>query len=232
MKTTVLFDLDGTLLDTLQDLRSAVNHVMREHGFPERTTEETRSFVGNGVGVLISKACPEGTAPEETAQCLSEFRSWYFDHVLEQTVPYEGITEMLTACRKAGLRIGVVSNKFETAVRSLCDKTLPGLIDLAVGDLPDHPRKPDPSNVYRCMEGLGVSDTSEVIYVGDSETDIRTTVNAGIDLITVTWGFREREILLQEGALVHGRIADTPEELTSLILETGMVLRPSADPSC
>ena len=213
---TVIFDLDGTLLDTLEDLRSAVNHVLRAHNFPERSIEETMAFVGNVVGVLIDKACPDGTPAEVSSQLLKEFKQWYFEHVLEQTAPYEGIPELLEKCQAAGIRTAVVSNKFETAVQSLCDSTLPGLLDLCVGDLPEYPRKPDPANVYRCMRGLGVSDPAKVIYVGDSETDICTARNAGLPMIIVTWGFRERSLLEACGG---ENLVDTSEALWLKIRE-------------
>lgn len=184
MKTGILWDLDGTLLDTLQDLADAVNYALREFGYPPRTLEQVRQFVGNGVGRLIALAVPEGA---DSAPVLALFRTYYQSHCQCKTVPYAGILEALTALG-AKYSMAVVSNKPDQAVKTLCADYFPGLH--ACGESTGCPRKPAPDMVQRAMAEIGVD---SCIYVGDSEVDVRTAQNAGVPCLSVLWGFRSRE---------------------------------------
>ena len=191
MKTAILFDLDGTLLDTLEDLKDAVNHTLREKGYPERTLEEVRCFVGNGARKLMELAVPAGADAEDA---LSAFRTYYNAHCQVKTRPYAGIEAVLDTLKQE-YPVAIVSNKPDSAVKTLCADYFPGLY--ALGEAADCPRKPAPNMVYRAMEVLGAE---KCIYVGDSEVDVLTAKNAGVPCISVLWGFRNREELVQAGA--------------------------------
>lgn len=207
----VLFDMDGTLLDTLADLRDGVNCILDRHGYPLRTTEEIRLFVGNGARELIRLALPQGT-PEETMEAvLEEYRTWYRDNSCVKTAPYPGVPELLEQLRKAGVLMAVVSNKPHAVTVQLAQQFFPGLP--AFGQRDGVPQKPAPDMVFHAMETLGVRQ-EETVYVGDSEVDVATARNAGLDLAAVSWGFRSREVLIAAGAQ---HIADTPEQLLGLL---------------
>lgn len=212
----VLFDLDGTLLDTLDDLTDSVNVILGKYGFPLRGREEIRRFLGNGSEQLMRQALPQDISDGEFQQYLAEYQAYYKGHMEEKTKPYDGILELLDALRQAGLKIGVVSNKFDTAVRGLCEKYFPGDIDAAAGERETEGirRKPAPEMVFQAAKRLGVPKES-CLYVGDSEVDILTAQNAGMDCVSVTWGFRTETFLRQAGAahLIH-----TPEELKRWVL--------------
>ena len=209
----VIFDLDGTLLDTLQDLRDAVNYALRQNGYPERTTGEIRQYVGNGVERLIRRSVPEGTCAHEEARCLTVFKERYAAHSRVKTHAYEGISELLFALKSDGVKIGVVSNKLHPAVAALCRDFFSGLIDYAVGEREGVPRKPAPDCVFECMDQLGVK-TGETLFVGDSEVDMLTANNAGLDSVGVLWGFRDEALLHASGA---GRIAAKPEDILMIV---------------
>ena len=210
---TVIFDLDGTLLDTLEDLKNAVNYALGEMGFPTRSLEEVRQFVGNGVAKLMERAVPAGTSPEDTARALEIFKAYYEVHKKDTTAPYPGIPELLQALRARGCKLAVVSNKFDGAVRGLVEDYFPGLMDAAAGEneAGGIPKKPHPAMVRHCMEELGAK---KAVYVGDSDVDIQTAQNSGLPCISVTYGFRERAFLTAHGATVF---ADTPADLLALI---------------
>ena len=191
MKTAILFDLDGTLLDTLEDLKNAVNFTLRTKGYPERTLEEVRCFVGNGARKLMELAVPTGADVEEA---LGAFRTYYNAHCQVKTRPYAGIEAVLEVL-KSKYPVAIVSNKPDSAVKTLCADYFPGIY--ALGEAADCPRKPAPNMVYKAMEVLGVQ---KCIYVGDSEVDVLTAKNAGVSCISVLWGFRNREELVQAGA--------------------------------
>ena len=191
MKTAILFDLDGTLLDTLEDLKDAVNYTLRSKGYPERTLEEVRCFVGNGARNLMELAVPAGADVEEA---LSDFRIYYNAHCQVKTRPYAGIEAVLDILKKEH-PVAIVSNKPDSAVKTLCADYFPGTY--ALGEAADCPRKPAPDMVYKAMKELGVQ---QCIYVGDSEVDVLTAKNAGVPCISVLWGFRNREELVQAGA--------------------------------
>lgn len=196
-----IFDLDGTLLYTLEDLANSVNYAMEQSQYPPHSIDEVRNMVGNGVKVLIERAVPSGTSEEETLRALSIFQKHYLIHNQDTTRPYEGIMEMLNALKRAGKKVAVVSNKFDKATKALCDKYFPGLIDIAVGEneAAGIRKKPYPDMVMEVMQELGVS-ADESVYIGDSEVDIDTARNASLPCITVLWGFREKDFLKEKGA--------------------------------
>lgn len=214
MYKTVIFDLDGTLLNTLTDLTNAVNFALREFSFPERTTEEVRSFIGNGVVKLMERSTPEGIDEKTQEECLNVFREYYLEHLTDNTAPYDGVKEILKAIKEKGIKTAVVSNKLHAAVVGLCDDYFHGLIDEAIGVSNEKERKPSPLNVIKAMKN-SCSDRENTIYVGDSEVDVLTAHNAGIKCIGVTWGFRDREELLKNSC---DFIADNADEVINLIL--------------
>jgi len=209
----VIFDLDGTLLDTLEDLRSSVNHALRLHGFPERSYEEIRTFVGNGVRNLMLKAVPAGTEGALFEQVFSDFKSYYAEHWCELTCPYSGIEEIVQELHSRGVKLAVVSNKSDAEVKKLCAEFFGPFILSAVGERPGIARKPAPDSVLHTLEELGVS-REQTLYVGDSEVDVRTAHNAGLDCASVTWGFRTRDELKEAGAELF---IDRPSELLKLL---------------
>ena len=207
----ILFDLDGTLLDTLGDLADAVNAALAKHGFPLRTEDEVRSFVGNGIGKLIARAVPAGTDEQTVAACLADFRAYYAEHMNVRTKPYEGILDLLAWLRSEGIPVGVVSNKIDFAAKALCGAYFGNLIGAVVGECEGLRRKPAPETVERVLTLLGLS-AADCVYVGDSDVDILTAANAGMPCISVDWGFRPREHLLAAGATT---ICSTVAELQS-----------------
>lgn len=207
----ILFDMDGTLLDTLTDMQDAVNHVLAAHGLPLRTLEEVRRFVGNGAGPLIHRALPEGYPREQ--EVLAEYRAYYQAHNCVQTCPYPGIPELLGQLRQRGLKLAVVSNKPDETTRTLAARFFPGLA--ALGQRDGIPSKPAPEMVWSAMEQLGV-DAQHALYVGDSEVDVEMAYRAGLPLAAVAWGFRGRALLEQAGARC---IVDTVPELLAVATE-------------
>ena len=214
MYHTAIFDLDGTLLDTLQDLADSANYALTLHHLPIRTVEEVRQFVGNGVGLLIHRAVPEGTAEELEGQVLRDFRAHYLLNMENRTAPYPGVLDLLDALRAAGVRTAVVSNKFDGAVKGLCQNYFGQRVEAAIGESQGVARKPAPDTVFRALAELGQAPEGAV-YVGDSDVDILTAKNAGLPCIAVSWGFRSRAFLEANGARI---IADTMQELEQLLL--------------
>ena len=190
MKIGILWDLDGTLLNTLEDLMDGVNYALQQFGLPPRTLEEIRQFVGNGAEVLIRRAV-DGRA--ETQAVLETFRTYYNAHCQIKTGPYAGVPEAL-ACLKEKYPMAIVSNKPDSAVKPLCGQYFPGIY--ALGERSDCPRKPAPDMVYKAMADIGVE---TCIYVGDSEVDVETAQNAGVKCLSVLWGFRDRDVIEQAG---------------------------------
>lgn len=211
--TTVIFDLDGTLLNTLNDLAASVNHAMDVMGMPRHTLDEVRRFVGNGVRVLIRRSVPEGTGEEDYERAYKAFEEHYAEHCKDLTAPYEGIPELLAKLRDMGYKTAIVSNKIDFAVKELRDDFFADTVAVAVGDDLKTANKPAPFMVWRALEELG-SDRSECVYVGDTDVDLETAKNAGMDCISVSWGFRSREELEGYGA---PRIADKPEDILKFI---------------
>lgn len=212
---TVIFDLDGTLLDTLDDLTDAVNYALGRMGWPPRSREEIRSFVGNGVALLMERSAPQGAAASQTAEALELFKPYYNAHSRDKTAPYPGVQELLRTLREKGCTLAVVSNKFDAAVKELAQDYFPGLLDLAAGEseAAGVPKKPHPAMVLQTMAALGAH-PERTVYVGDSDVDLETAANAGLPCISVTWGFRSREFLLAHGA---ARFARSPEEIPPLL---------------
>lgn len=218
MIDTVLFDLDGTLLNTLEDIAAGVNHALRKMNFPERSLEEVRQFVGNGVIMLIKRAVPAGTSEELTNTCLMYNKEYYSSHVNEKTRPYEGILPLLKALKAKGFKVGVISNKYDSAVKDLCRLYFSDDVTVAVGNRTGVPTKPAPNCVYSAMEELG-SVKSQTVFVGDSDVDVHTAHNAGLPCIGVSWGFRGRTFLEKEGA---DAVIDAPSELLTLLTSESM----------
>lgn len=212
MYKAVIFDLDGTLLNTLTDLYNAVNHALCTFGFPERTIDEVRRFIGNGVKKLMERSTPAGTSEKVNAECLDCFRAYYLQHMSDNTAPYEGVNELISALREKGIRTAVVSNKLHSAVADLCKDYFEG-IEEAIGVSVEEERKPNPVNVLKVLDIFGIS-ADECIYVGDSEVDVETAHNAGVKCIGVTWGFRDEDELIVNKA---DFIAHTAEEVFNLI---------------
>ncbi len=211
---TAIFDMDGTILNTLDDLRSSVNVSLRRFGFPERTREEIRRFVGNGARKLVERAVPAGTDEATVQHVLDFYKPYYEAHSQLQTAPYDGIPAMLTRLRAQGVRLAVASNKPDGAVKLLAAHYFPGLFDAAVGDTEGLRVKPSPDLLREAMRLLG-ADTESAVYIGDSEVDIATARNACLPCLSVTWGFRDAAFLAGKGAKTLVRTAD---ELENLIL--------------
>ncbi|HKM00282.1 MAG TPA: HAD family hydrolase [Mobilitalea sp.] len=210
---TIIFDLDGTLLNTLDDLRDSLNDILTQKGYSTRSYEEVKRFVGNGVRNLVRLSVPEQCTEEEVDQCLIEFKEHYKNNMQNKTRPYIGIMELLLDLSRYNYKLAIVSNKFDTAVKSLAKTYFNNLIPVAIGESLEVNRKPAPDSVFQAVKELG-SDLGQTIFVGDSETDIQTAKNAGIPCIGVTWGFRCREVLRTAGA---DYLIDTPKELLTLI---------------
>ncbi|MBR2860469.1 MAG: HAD family hydrolase [Clostridia bacterium] len=213
MKKAVVFDLDGTLLDTLEDLYLSVNYALEKLSYPLRTREEIRAFVGNGVANLILRALPENAPDFE--ECLKIFKEHYSLHSEDHTAPYNKVIEMLDALNEKNIPCAVVSNKFDGAVKRLCEKYFGSRITFALGERPDFARKPAPDGVFIALDELKVK-KEDALYVGDSEVDVLTAKNANIDCVCVLWGFRDKEELVRAGGTTF---AETVEELTKIITE-------------
>lgn len=211
----VIFDLDGTLLNTLEDLTDAVNYALTEYHKPERTLEEVRQFVGNGIAKLIERAVPDGTELAEQEKILSAFRNYYGIHCQDKTAPYEGIIEMLEDLNKNKIKIAVVSNKADFAVQELIPVYFGELIIVAKGEneAAGIRKKPAPDMVETALQELGCT-TDKAVYVGDSDVDSMTAANAGLSFIGVSWGFRERSFLEKNGIV---KIVDEPKELLKFV---------------
>ena len=195
----VLFDLDGTLLDTLDDLAASVNHMLTTFGYPARSREFVRQAVGNGVRNLIVRSLPEGEDAARVDECLAAFRAHYSEHLDERTKPYPGVIEMLEALKASGVAAGVVSNKYDGAVAALCKRHFGDLVTVAIGERPGMGRKPNPDSALLAMRLMG-AEKETTVYAGDSDVDVETAHNAGLKCVGVSWGFRPRESLVQAGA--------------------------------
>lgn len=231
MKNLVIFDLDGTILNTLEDLADSCNHILTKFGMPTRTIEEIRNFVGNGVPKLIERAFPQNTSKEIISAALTDFIEYYENHSCIKTRPYEGIITLLKKLKNDGIFLAVNTNKIDEAAQILCEKFYPGIFDFVLGSSKDLPTKPAPNGVYQIMKYIEETelfqksdeqsnqklDLKDVFFVGDSDVDIQTGRNAGVGTtIGVAWGFRGREFLLEHGAHL---VAENPEELYKIIIE-------------
>lgn len=217
MITTIVFDLDGTLLDTLEDLTDSVNYALKKFGFPQRTIDEIRSFVGNGIANLIARVLPDGNENPRYGEVLKTFREYYALHCKDKTRPYDGILQMLDSLQGDAYQMAVVSNKFDAAVKELCELYFGDRIRAAVGESEKVRKKPAPDAVYQVLEELSVS-PEQAVYVGDSDVDLATAANVPMTCISVTWGFRSREQLLAAGAKEE-RMINAPHQLPALLLE-------------
>lgn len=211
---TVIFDLDGTLLNTLDDLMDSVNFALKMNGFPFRTYEEVRSFVGNGVENLIKLCVPEGTNDTQVKHCLADFRLYYSDNVQNKTAPYMGVMGLLKQLYEENYKLAIISNKFDKAVKALNKIYFEEFIKVALGETENVPKKPAPDMMFSVLKELG-SSTDKAVFVGDSEVDAKTAKNAGVTFVGVTWGFRDREVLEREGA---SHIINEPQELLGFMV--------------
>ena len=207
--TTYIFDLDGTLLDTLDDLAASTNYALHQHGMPQHSRDEVRMFVGNGVGRLIARAVPENTPVETYEQVLQTFREHYLVHGLDRTKPYPGIMPLLRDLKQRGKLIAVVSNKFYAATQELCTHFFGPLVDVAIGEREDIRRKPAPDTVNEALRQLH-ADRASAAYIGDSDVDIATARNSAMPCISVLWGFRDRQFLIDNGATC---LVSSPQEI-------------------
>ena len=199
MINTIVFDLDGTLLNTLEDLKDSVNYALERQGFPLRDLNEIRSFVGNGIRLLMERAVPENIDAETFEICFKDFCDYYKIHMEDRTAPYDGINDMLTNIKKAGFKTAIVTNKADFAAQDLCKRTFGDNIDFVVGSSDDRPNKPAPDGVFYALEKLD-SKIENTVFVGDADTDILTAKNANLPSIGVLWGFRDREVIEEAGA--------------------------------
>lgn len=198
MINTVIFDLDGTLLNTLEDLADSTNYALAEFGLPTKTMEEVRNFVGNGVELLIKKAVDGALSEEEEMECLLLFKQHYSGNMNNKTKPYEGILELIHSLLKQRYHIAIVSNKFDLAVKELNNMYFEGLFPVAIGASETVAKKPAPDSVFEAIKQLGVSGEN-AIYVGDSDVDVMTAKNSGLPFVGVTWGFRGKAFLKEMG---------------------------------
>ena len=213
--TLAVFDMDGTILDTLEDLQNSLNVILERYGYPTRTLEEVRRFVGNGILRLIEQAVPADCTEEQVRMVYEDFIPYYREHSAEKTRPYDGIVSLLDALKKHGMRLAVVSNKADAAVQDLCEQYFDGLFDLAVGERKGMAKKPAPDMVELVLDMLQVS-KEDAVYIGDSEVDAATAQNSGLHLCAVEWGFRDVDVLKEHGA--EHIFADT-ESLQDYLLE-------------
>ena len=206
---TYIFDLDGTLLSTLADLAASTNYALRTHHMPERSLDEVRRFVGNGVKKLMERAIPDGLNNPLFEETFATFRQHYMQHNLDTTQPYPGIMQLLEQLKAEGKNIAVVSNKFYAATRELCRHFFGDLVPMAIGEREDIRKKPAPDTVIEALRELGV-DKEGAVYIGDSDVDIMTAKNSGMPCVSVLWGFRDKEFLLEHGATT---LISKPEEM-------------------
>ena len=206
---TYIFDLDGTLLSTLADLAASTNYALRTHHMPERSLDEVRRFVGNGVKKLMERAIPDGLNNPLFEETFATFRQHYMQYNLDTTQPYPGIMQLLEQLKAEGKNIAVVSNKFYAATRELCRHFFGDLVPVAIGEREDIRKKPAPDTVIEALRELGV-DKEGAVYIGDSDVDIMTAKNSGMPCVSVLWGFRDKEFLLEHGATT---LISQPEDM-------------------
>ena len=215
MKTIqyIIFDMDGTLLDSLTDLQNTLNYCFGKVGFPERNYQEVRSFVGNGLRKLIERAVPKGTSEKKIDEILVMFKEYYMVHCADFTAPYEGVVDMLRDLKGKGYKMAIVSNKADEALKVLSRQFFGEYIEVAIGERQGMNKKPAPDLVYLAMKELG-ADKDNTVYVGDSEVDYQTAVNSGLKCISVLWGFRDRELLEGYGA---DCFAGSPQDVVKML---------------
>lgn len=207
-----IFDLDGTLLNTINDLAASCNYALRMFGMPEHSVDDVRRFVGNGVRLLMTRAIPGGENNPDFDKCYATFRKHYLKHNLDTTAPYPGIMDLIKALKNANRHIAVVSNKFYEATQDLVHHFFGDEIKVAIGERPDIRKKPAPDTVIEALRQLGVS-RNTAVYIGDSDVDIDTAKNSGMPCISVLWGFRDKEFLIEHGATT---LVSRPEEILDI----------------
>ncbi len=210
-----ILDLDGTILNTLDDLADSLIHVLAQHGFPQHTVDEVRMMVGNGIFNLIKRALPNGTEQANVEAVYAEFNAYYKMHSADKTKPYNGITEMLEQLKAGGVKLAVVSNKADYAVQDLCVKYFSGFFYAVAGEKSGVPKKPAPNGVNNILAELGI-ERNKSVYIGDSDVDLQTAANAEMDCIAVKWGFRDEKLLRECGAEA---IVSSPDDIVKIILE-------------
>ena len=210
---TIVFDMDGTVLNTLKDLTISVNYVLEKFGMPKRTLEEYRMFFGNGIRHALELSLPEGTSPEILDEMVPVFREHYDRHCLDNTRPYDGILDLMKELKDRGYKMAIVSNKIDSAVKELNSRFFSDFVDVAIGEKPGIRRKPAPDTVIEALKELN-SNVNETVYIGDSEVDYATAENSGLRCISVLWGFRDKEYLEEIGADVF---AEKPGDILSIL---------------
>ena len=213
IKDTIIFDLDGTLLNTLEDLHACFNKAITKYGYPKRTLEEIKSFVGNGIKKAIERALPSNIEESELNKIVNYFRSYYEEHMLERTKPYDGIIGMLEELKANNYKLAVVSNKYDAAVKELCKNYFGKYIDIAIGESKGVRKKPEIDGVMKAIKELN-SSIDNSIYIGDSDVDIKTAKNVGIPCISVLWGFRDKDFLIKNGGKFF---AEKPKDIIKII---------------
>ncbi|MUL28278.1 HAD family hydrolase [Prevotella sp. A2879] len=208
---TYIFDLDGTLLSSLEDLAASTNYALRWAGMPERTLEEVRMFVGNGVKLLMERAIPDGQQNPRFEEVYAKFREHYLKHNLDRTHPYDGVLELLAELKRRGKKLAIVSNKFYAATQDLAHHFFADTIEVAIGERENIRKKPAPDTVLEALRQLGASKDGAV-YIGDSDVDVMTAKNSGLPCISVLWGFRDKEFLIEHGATLF---VETPHDILS-----------------
>ena len=214
---TVIFDMDGTVLDTLEDLTVSVNYVLSKFNMPEHSEEEYRKFFGNGIKYALKCAVPEETPEEVIEEMLPIFREHYNEHCHDRTKPYDGIIELMSMLKANGYKMAIVSNKIDSAVKELNNRFFSEYVDVAIGEKPGIKRKPAPDTVLAALDELG-SKKEAAVYIGDSEVDLQTALNSELPCISVLWGFRDKDSLISKGASVF---AETPEEVYDILKKIG-----------
>ena len=212
-KDTIIFDLDGTLLNTLEDLYISFNYAIESFGYPKRTINEIKSFVGNGIKKAIERALPKAIQEDELNKIIGVFKTYYTNNMYVKTKAYDGILPLLEELKDKGFQLAVVSNKYDSAVKNLCKEYFDGYIDIAIGEGNGIEKKPDPKGVLKSIKELN-STKEKSIYIGDSEVDIQTAQNAGIPCISVLWGFKDKEFLTNNGAKIF---AEKPKDIIEII---------------
>ena len=213
MINTVIFDMDGTVLNTLDDLTDAVNHVFSQFDLPPRSASEYRKFFGNGIGYAMKCAAPEGTPDSLFDKMVPVFREYYDKHCLDKTRPYDGILELMKVLKNKGYKMAIVSNKIDSAVKELNNRFFSEYVPVAIGEKPGTRRKPAADTVLVALDELGAT-RDEAVYVGDSEVDLQTARNSELPCIAVLWGFRDKELLIENGATTF---ANTPDDVISIL---------------
>ena len=220
MYKLAIFDMDGTILNTIDDLADSSNEICRRYGYPLHTVEEIKYMVGNGIPKLMRRALPADISEEQFQKVLKEYIEYYEEHCAIKTAPYKGIVECIKSLKAAGVKVAVNTNKVQAAAEDLCKVYFPDSFDCIMGSRPDLPVKPDPTGLYEILKELGLSKEEAcrpgtACFIGDSDVDLQTGLNSGLDFIGVDWGFRGRDFLLEHGAKVV--VMNTDELLEKLV---------------